>query len=254
MSALAGAGRPGAGPGDARTSPVPAGRSVDRRPARSPSRGSGRGSPPAEAFADGAAGEDVFRAVSALAGDGDPEVRLQAAFSLGAWPSPKVEPVLRELAARDDADEWQKVAVQSSIDPGSALFGALTTARLFPSRSPWRVQTELRRPDRGDRGVRGPGRAAGRRRTRASPVHEPVRDVPSVARRRQRGRSGFGDGGQPRKPPGCCTRSSIPTRRSTPVPGLERHVEVRRRRRWVTAPRPPTTSSCGWPGEPSTPS
>jgi putative heme-binding domain-containing protein len=86
----------------------------------------------AENFAAGAEGEDVFRAVSALAGDGDPEVRLQAAFSLGAWPSAKAEPVLRELAARDDADEWQKVAVQSSLDPGSSLFAALATRAPLP--------------------------------------------------------------------------------------------------------------------------
>lgn len=67
----------------------------------------------------------LFRAVAGLAGDGEASVRLQAAFSLGAWPASLAEPVLRELAARDGGDEWIRVAVMSSLRPGSALFAEM---------------------------------------------------------------------------------------------------------------------------------
>lgn len=94
----------------------------------------------AEAFtsAPGAGdGDDpVFLAVAALAADGDPEVRLQAAFSLGAWPAAKAEPVLRRLAAREDVDEWQKIAIQSSLAPGSELFAALVSRTPIPKPPP----------------------------------------------------------------------------------------------------------------------
>jgi putative membrane-bound dehydrogenase-like protein len=70
-------------------------------------------------------GAALFSAVAALASDGDTAVRLQAAFSLGAWPPEKSDPFLRELAARDDADEILRIAVMSSLRPESALFGQL---------------------------------------------------------------------------------------------------------------------------------
>jgi putative membrane-bound dehydrogenase-like protein len=74
----------------------------------------------------------VFSTVAALASDGDAAVRLQAAFSLGAWPSEKSEPLLRELAARDDADEILRIAVMSSLQPESALFGQLNQKTPIP--------------------------------------------------------------------------------------------------------------------------
>ncbi len=87
----------------------------------------------------------VFPALAALASDGDASVRLQAAFSLGAWPPEKGEPVLRDLASRDDADELLRIAVMSSLRPESGLFGQLNqktpvpkpvaTASLTPSSS-----------------------------------------------------------------------------------------------------------------------
>ena len=74
----------------------------------------------------------VFNAVAGLATDSDATVRLQAAFSLGAWPAGKCEPVLRELAARDDADELLRTAVMSSLRPESALFAQLNTNQKIP--------------------------------------------------------------------------------------------------------------------------
>ena len=70
------------------------------------------------------AGKDgiVFNAVLAGASDSDAAVRLQAAFSLGGWPAAQVEPFLRELAARSDADDLLRVAIMSSLTPESALF------------------------------------------------------------------------------------------------------------------------------------
>ncbi|CAN5182331.1 hypothetical protein BH23VER1_BH23VER1_33120 [soil metagenome] len=67
----------------------------------------------------------AFAAVAALAEDGDPQVRMQAAFSLGAWPPDLAEPVLAGIAARDPDDEWIRAAVLSSLRAESALFAAL---------------------------------------------------------------------------------------------------------------------------------
>lgn len=103
----------------------------------------------AEAFAGRSSegGGELFRAVAALATDGDAAVRLQAAFSLGAWPPAHSEPVLTELAARDDADEWLRVAVQSSLRPESVLFAALRTNAAPPKPA---VATDLK-PTSADR-------------------------------------------------------------------------------------------------------
>lgn len=76
--------------------------------------------------------DTVFQAVAALASDGDAAVRLQAAFSLGAWPPVKSEPFLRELASRDDADELLRIAIMSSLRPESALFGQLNQQKPIP--------------------------------------------------------------------------------------------------------------------------
>ncbi|MFN0067121.1 MAG: PVC-type heme-binding CxxCH protein, partial [Limisphaerales bacterium] len=104
----------------------------------------------AEAFASRSGDDEggrIFRAVAALAADGDAAVRLQAAFSLGAWPAARSEPVLAELAARDDADEWLRVAVQSSLRPESALFAALRT-NATPSRPVAAAAVKPSSPDR----------------------------------------------------------------------------------------------------------
>ena len=74
----------------------------------------------------------MFDAVAALVADSDAAVRLQAAFSLGAWPVEKVEPLLLQLAARDDADELLRTAIMSSLRPESALFGQLNTSAPIP--------------------------------------------------------------------------------------------------------------------------
>lgn len=95
-----------------------------------------------EAFAPN---EIVFNALARLATDGDAAVRLQTAFSLGAWPAEQCEPVLRELAGREDADELLRTAIMSSLRPESGLFAQLnsnipmpkpvTTVSLKPSSS-----------------------------------------------------------------------------------------------------------------------
>lgn len=74
----------------------------------------------------------LLDAVAALASDGDAEVRLQAAFSLGAWPLAKVEPALRLLAARSDLDPWTRAAIRSSLPPGHPLDAALKTDKPLP--------------------------------------------------------------------------------------------------------------------------
>ncbi len=76
--------------------------------------------------------EAVFTAVAALALDSDAAVRLQVAFSLGAWPPEKAEPLLRQLAARDDADELLRIAIMSSLPPESPLFAQLKSDAPIP--------------------------------------------------------------------------------------------------------------------------
>ncbi len=70
----------------------------------------------------GGKSDAVLEALKQSAADSDASVRLQAAFSLGAWPAAQIEPTLGELAARGDADETLKVAIMSSLPPGNALF------------------------------------------------------------------------------------------------------------------------------------
>ncbi|MEI6340898.1 MAG: PVC-type heme-binding CxxCH protein [Verrucomicrobiota bacterium] len=67
----------------------------------------------------------VLDAVRGLVSDGEAAVRLQAAFSLGAWPVERVEEALRRVASRPDLDDWTRWAVQSSVPAGHALFREL---------------------------------------------------------------------------------------------------------------------------------
>ncbi len=76
--------------------------------------------------------EAMLAAVVATASDSDASVRLQVAFSLGAWPAEKIEPTLRDLATRDDADEWLRIAIMSSLRPDSALFGQIDSKNPIP--------------------------------------------------------------------------------------------------------------------------
>lgn len=91
--------------------------------------------------------EAIFRAVTALAADGDAAVREQAAFSLGAWPPERSEPVLRPLVAREDADDLLRNAVMSSLAPGSELFRQLNTRTPIPKPTA-SVALKLSSPDR----------------------------------------------------------------------------------------------------------
>ena len=52
-----------------------------------------------------AMGVELFSAVAALTRDGSAAVRMQAAYSLGAWPADQAESVLGELVSRDDVYE-----------------------------------------------------------------------------------------------------------------------------------------------------
>jgi putative heme-binding domain-containing protein len=74
----------------------------------------------------------IFAAVAKLASDGDAAVRLQAAFTLGAWPPQKSEPFLRDLASREDADELLRMAIMSSLQPESILFQQLNRKAAMP--------------------------------------------------------------------------------------------------------------------------
>jgi len=89
-----------------------------------------------------------FGAVAALASDSDPFVRLQAAFSLGAWPLERAEPVLRQLSEREDGDPLLRVAILSSLRPDSALFAELNASTPIPKRSSTVRSMPASSPDR----------------------------------------------------------------------------------------------------------
>ncbi len=92
--------------------------------------------------------EAVFTAVKNLALDSDAADRFQTAFSLGEWPPEKIEPVLIQLAARDDADELLRTAIMSSLRPDSALFAQLKKAEPIPKPAAPAVTLTPSSPDR----------------------------------------------------------------------------------------------------------
>ncbi|MCS6851667.1 MAG: HEAT repeat domain-containing protein [Gemmataceae bacterium] len=61
-----------------------------------------------------AASADVRAAACALAGDADPQVRFQAALSLGEAEGPEIVAALVRLARQDAADPWTQTAILSS--------------------------------------------------------------------------------------------------------------------------------------------
>ena len=77
-------------------------------------------------------GDAIFLAVAALVSDSDPSVRLQTAFTLGAWPSEKSEPFLRDLATHENADELLRIAVMSALRPENNLFKQLNAKTPLP--------------------------------------------------------------------------------------------------------------------------
>ncbi len=63
--------------------------------------------------------------LAALATDADGAVRLELAFSLGAWEPDPVEAILEELFGHPEADEELRAAVRSSLRADSPLFRRL---------------------------------------------------------------------------------------------------------------------------------
>ncbi len=103
-----------------------------------------------EALNSGPAGAgSLFAAVAAAADDSSPAVRLQAAFSLGAFPPEMSEPVLARLVARDGGDEWIRAALMSSLRPDLPLFASLDTHGALPP-SPPQSPLTASTPDRAE--------------------------------------------------------------------------------------------------------
>jgi putative heme-binding domain-containing protein len=95
-----------------------------------------------------AMGVELFTAVAALTRDGSAAVRMQAAYSLGAWPADQAEPVLRELVSRDALDEWIPTAVMSSLTPNSTLFQELNRPNAVLKAAPELAGRQPSSPDR----------------------------------------------------------------------------------------------------------
>lgn len=75
---------------------------------------------------------DIVHSITQLARDPDPAVRLQTAFSLGAFPLQHTEAALRELLALDPADETLRIAVQTALPQDSGLFRSLKAGETPP--------------------------------------------------------------------------------------------------------------------------
>jgi putative membrane-bound dehydrogenase-like protein len=67
--------------------------------------------------------------VVALAADPDARVRFQAALTLGEWKDPRTLATLAEVAHRDSADPWFRIAILSSVADAAAPFFHLLVAK-----------------------------------------------------------------------------------------------------------------------------
>jgi putative membrane-bound dehydrogenase-like protein len=71
-----------------------------------------------------------------LVADPDPQVRMQLAYTLGAWDNPAAGKALGQLAVKDAGDPYITAAVMSSVSAGNldhVLLGALETAAPPPA-------------------------------------------------------------------------------------------------------------------------
>ena len=91
---------------------------------------------------------ELFGSLSLLAADPVGAVRLQAAFTLGAWPAAEAEPVLASLVFRATPDEWLRMAVMSSLRPDSDLFKKLRANEPIPEPASSLVKLRPSSPDR----------------------------------------------------------------------------------------------------------
>jgi len=73
--------------------------------------------------------KQLYPGVVALAADPAPHVRFQAALTLGEWKQVSVLAALADVAHRDSADPWFRVAVLSSVADRAAPFFQMLAAR-----------------------------------------------------------------------------------------------------------------------------
>jgi len=90
----------------------------------------------------------VLGEVLKLAGDSDARVRVQVAFSLGAWPFRVTQSMLETLAVESGNDELLRTAVMSSLPAGSSLFQQLNAANFTKTEEVNVVQLTPSSPDR----------------------------------------------------------------------------------------------------------
>lgn len=85
-----------------------------------------------EVFAADDRSEKVAEALLPMAADPDPRVRYQTAFSLGEFDLPSRVQALAQIAKRDSADRFVRMAIQSSLAEGAdGLFASLTQDSSF---------------------------------------------------------------------------------------------------------------------------
>src|SRR5262249_55310547 len=74
------------------------------------------------------ANPDIAGAIAKMAGDADPQVRMQVAYSLGAWDDPRAAEALAHLLSATPADVYLAAAAMSSLNKtnvGAVLLRAL---------------------------------------------------------------------------------------------------------------------------------
>jgi len=90
-----------------------------------------------------AANAELRKAVTSLAGDEDPRVRFQLAFTLGESDAPEVGDALAKILRRDAADNWTQLAILSSSSrTAPSLLEALGRDKEF-TRTPGAPQLQL---------------------------------------------------------------------------------------------------------------
>jgi putative heme-binding domain-containing protein len=92
-------------------------------------------------LAEGLAGDRpaIAAALMDLAGDANPMVRLQAAFSLGAVSDRRALEALATIALRDPASRWVRAAVESALRGRTGAFLDVVAARGFLDKPEGRV-------------------------------------------------------------------------------------------------------------------
>ncbi len=168
--------------------------------------------------------------MEAMAGDPDPLVRYQPAFSLGALPGRNRRTALAALAVRDGADPWMRMAILSSVSGcAGEVFGQLAGNAAFRDAAHGRAfLTDAGCPDRSQRTS---GRSGRRPQGGGWPAGRRSGPLPRHCRRIAEPDAGRGAGQVQPEPTPARSGSSLPGSWPTPAAPRSTRRNGRRTRR-----------------------